>query len=171
MQVDSYLIIGSILIASITFLLEEGISFVIRRGLKIAKVRPSVIRDITTGFRIIAILIAVSGILAFTRLSSEFTSLTISGIAALAASLALQSTLTNVIAGILLMNDGTVRVDDVIEYGGIKGRVARIALRNTWIIIDSEKIAVVSNASLSSGPLVNHTATERLSKKFAFNTS
>ena len=60
-------------------------------------------------------------------------------------------------------------MDDVIEYNGIKGKVVRIALRNTWIMPDSGNIVMVSNSSLSNGPLTNHTATERLSKKFAMN--
>jgi small conductance mechanosensitive channel len=169
MASEVYLVVGSIAITVFTLLVEEGISIIIRRAAKIARVRPSVIRDITGGLRIVAILVIVSAILGFTGLSSEFTSLTISGIAALAASLALQSTLSNVIAGILLIRDGIIRVDDVIEYSGIKGRVVRIALRNTWIMPDSGKIVVVSNSSLSNGPLTNHTGTERLSKKFVLS--
>jgi small-conductance mechanosensitive channel len=167
MASELYLVTGSIVIIVSTLLIEEGISFVIRRAAKIAKVRPSVIRDIAAGLRVVAILVIVTGILGITGLSSEFTSLTISGIGALAASLALQSTLSNVIAGILLMSDGVIHVDDVVTYSGLKGKVVRIALRNTWIELDSGDIAVVSNSSISNGPLVNHTAVERLSKKFA----
>ena len=167
MESEAYLIAGSIVIIVVTLLIEEGISFIIRRAARLAKVRLSAIRDITVGLRIVAILVIISAVLGFTGLSSEFTSLTISGIAALATSLALQSTLSNMIAGILLVRDGTIRVDDQIEYSNIKGKIARIALRNTWIMLDSGAIAVVSNSSLSNGPLVNYTATERLSKRFA----
>src|SRR5271157_380335 len=111
MESELYLIAGSIVIVVATLLIEEGISFIIRRAAKLAKVRPSAIRDITVGLRIVAILVIISAVLGFTGLSSEFTSLTISGIAALATSLALQSTLSNMIAGILLVRDGTIRVD------------------------------------------------------------
>ncbi len=43
----------------------------------------------------------------------------------------------------------------------------RIGLRNTWVKTKEGHITVVSNTSLSNGPLINHTATERLSKKYA----
>ncbi|MDA4112859.1 MAG: mechanosensitive ion channel family protein [Thaumarchaeota archaeon] len=84
-----------------------------------------------------------------------------------ALSLALQTTLANIISGILKLSDGAIHAGDVIEYGGAKGRVVRIALRNTWIKTESGSIAVVSNTSLSNGSLINHSAVRRLSKKYA----
>jgi small conductance mechanosensitive channel len=164
---ELYLISGSISIIATTFAIEEAINFVIRRAAKAAGVRNAFVRDASVGLRVVAVLVAVSAVLGFTKLSSEFTSLTVSGIAALAVSLALQSTLSNMIAGLLLLYDRTIRIGDIIEYSGVKGRVARIALRNTWIEMDSGKIAMVSNSNLSSGPLINHSAADRLSKKFA----
>jgi len=74
-----------------------------------------------------------------------------------------------VISGLLLFNDGVLRLGDIIEYGGTKGKVVRIGLRNTWIKTDLGHLVVVSNSSLSGGPLVNHTATERLRRKYAFD--
>jgi len=94
------------------------------------------------------------------------TTLTISGIGTLAVSLALQTTLSNIISGILRLNDGVVHLNDTVEYGGVKGKVVRLALRNTWIKMDSGMIAVVCNSMLSSGPLINHTATAHLSRKY-----
>jgi small-conductance mechanosensitive channel len=61
-----------------------------------------------------------------------------------------------------------VRLHDTVEYGSVKGKIVRLALRNTWIMMDSGTIAVVSNSQLSNGPLINHTATARLSKRYAF---
>jgi small conductance mechanosensitive channel len=149
-----------------TVLIEEVISSVIRRAAKAAGTSPTVIRDIVVAMRVIAILIVLAGILSLTGLSSEFTTLTISGIGALAFSLSLQNALSNVIAGILLLHDGVIRMNDTVEYGSVKGKIVRIALRNTWIKMDSGKIAVISNSLLSSGPLINHSATERLSKRY-----
>jgi len=152
-----------------TFLIEEVINFVITRAAKRAGANPTLVRDVGAGLRIIAIFVVVSGILTLTGLASEFTALTISGIGALAVSLALQTTLSNVISGILLFYDGAIHLDDTIEYSSVKGRVVRLALRNTWIKTDSGTIAVVSNSSLSSGPLINHSATARISRKYAID--
>jgi len=164
-----YIVSGSVLVAATTLLIEETINVIIRRAARAADVRPYLIRDVSVALRVIAFLIIASSILSLTGLSDHFTSLTISGIAALAVSLALQSSLTNVIAGILLINQRAIRVDDVIEYGSVKGKVVRIALINTWLLLDSGKVAVISNSNLSNGPLINHTATERLSKRYGFS--
>lgn len=166
---DLYLALGSLVIVVTTFVVAEVLSLVIRRAAKIAGAGQTVIRDLREGARIIALLIAVSGVLTFTGLASEFTALTISGVAGLALSLALQSTLSNVISGMLMINDGVLRIGDSIEYGGIKGTVVRVALRNCWIKQADGSIVVVSNSSLSSGPLVNRTAIERLKKKYYFD--
>ncbi len=147
---------------------EELISFVVRRAAKKARADLTVQRDLGTGMRLIAVLLIVSDILSASGLSSLFATLTISGILAVAVSLALQSTLANVISGLLLFSDGVLRLGDTIEYSSAKGKVVRIGLRNTWIKTEPGHIVVVSNSSLSSGPLVNLTATERLSKRYAF---
>jgi small-conductance mechanosensitive channel len=161
------LVVGVAVTAAGTLLIEEAISFLIRRAAKAAGAGPAVIRDVGVALRVIAGLVILSGILRLTGLTSDFTTLTISGIGALAVSLALQTTLSNIISGILLLNDGVVRLHDTVEYGSVKGKIVRLALRNTWIMMDSGTIAVVSNSQLSNGPLINHTATARLSKKYA----
>jgi small conductance mechanosensitive channel len=150
-----------------TFLIEEVISYVVRRAAKIAGTSATVIRDFGAAMRVIAVFVILYGVLSLAGLSSEFTSLTISGIGALTVSLALQNTLSNVISGILLFRDGAIHQNDIVEYGTVKGRIVRLALRNTWIKMESGSIAVVSNSGLAYGPLINHSATERLSKKYA----
>ncbi len=161
------LVIEAAVIIVGTFLLEEVISNLIRRAAKIAGTSLTVIHDFGAAMRVIAGLVVLYGVLSLAGLSSEFTSLTISGIGALTVSLALQNTLSNVISGILLLQEGAIQLNDTVEYGAVKGRVVRIALRNTWIKMESGSIAVVSNSGLAYGPLVNHSATERLSKKYA----
>jgi len=163
------LIIGITVGTVVTILIEEGISRVIRRGAKKAGINPTVIRDIAVAMRVIAVLVIATMILSLTGLASEFTTITISGMGALAVSLALQNTLSNILSGILLFHDGVIHLNDTIEFGRIKGKVVRLAMRNTWIKMDSGKIAVISNSLLASGPLINHSATERLSRKYAIN--
>ncbi len=161
------LAIGVVVGTFITVLIEEAINSLIRHAAKAAGTSPTVIRDIGVAMRVIAILIIISVILSLTGLASEFTALTISGIGALAVSLALQTTLSNIISGFLLLIDGVIHLNDTVEYGSVKGKVVRLAMRNTWIKMDSGKIAVISNSQLASGPLINHSATERLSRKYA----
>ncbi len=163
------LILGVIVGTVATILIEEGINRVIRRGARKAGTNPAVIRDVGVALRIIAVLVIATVILSLTGLASEFTTITISGIGALAISLALQNTLSNILSGILMFHDGLIHLNDTVEYGTIKGKVVRLAMRNTWIKMDSGKIAVISNSLLASGPIINHSATERLSKKYAID--
>ncbi|HUK85013.1 MAG TPA: mechanosensitive ion channel domain-containing protein [Candidatus Acidoferrum sp.] len=168
-MVSLELVLGIVVGAFITVLIEEGINRVIRSGAKKAGTNPTVIRDVAVAMRVIAVLVIVTVILSLTGLASEFTTITISGIGALAISLALQNTLSNIISGILMFHDGLIHLNDTVEYGSVKGKVVRLAMRNTWIKMDSGKIAVISNSLLAAGPIINHSATERISKKYAID--
>ncbi len=110
----------------------------------------------------------VAGVAYVTGISSELTTLTISGIGGLAVSLALQNTLSNIIAGVLLLNDGIIRLGDDIQYGGpggVRGVVVKLSLRTTWIRTEAGVITVIGNSNLSAGPILNYTAKARLEKK------
>jgi small conductance mechanosensitive channel len=168
-MVSLELVLGIVVGTFITVLIEEGINRVIRRGAKKAGTNPTVIRDIALAMRVIAVLVIVTVILSLTGLASQFTTITISGIGALAISLALQNTLSNILSGILMFHDGLIHLNDTVEYGSIKGKVVRLAMRNTWIKMDSGKIAVISNSLLAAGPIINHSATERISRKYAID--
>jgi small conductance mechanosensitive channel len=86
-------------------------------------------------------------------------------VAGLAATLALQSTLQNIIAGIFMIRDRTMRLGDSIEIGGMKGKVVRLGFRTAWLKDEGGSVVIVSNSTLLNGPFVNHTATQRLEKR------
>jgi len=144
--------------------LIRGLSRLVRR----AGAHAGLARSIREGFTLLWIILAGVGILSFTGIASQFSFLTISGIVGLAVSLALQNTLSNVISGVLLLSDGVLRLDDSVEYSGVKGVVVKIGLRATWVKTDHGDIAVISNNYLVNGPLVNYTATKRLERKLHF---
>lgn len=130
-----------------------------------SKQTSSSIRDLMA---VIVLLAAIGVVSTASGLSSYFTALTISGVAGLAASLALQNTLSNIISGILMLRDGTVHVGDEIQYGGpggLRGEVIRLSLRTTWLKTSDGLIAVIGNSNLSAGPILNYSATARLEKK------
>ena len=147
-----------------TELLIKGLSGLVKRSGGHA----GLARSIREGFTAIWITTAAAGVLAVTGVGSEFSFITISGIAGLTVSLALQNTLSNIISGILLLSDGAIRLSDSVEYSGVKGVIVKIGLRATWVKTEQGDIAIVSNNYLVNGPLVNHTATKRLEKKLHF---
>ena len=130
-----------------------------------AGVTPGQVRLIEEGIASVFVVLAIIALVHLSGLTSEFTALTISGIAAIVLSLALQATLSNMIAGILLLLDNTLRVNDLIEYSGAKGEVVKIGLRNTWVKTAEGNVVVISNSQLANGPLINYTAGERLLRK------
>jgi len=113
----------------------------------------------------IFIVLAVIEIVNVAGLTSEFTVLTISGIFAIALSLALQTTLTNVISGIIVILEGSVRAKDLIQFSGITGEVVKLGLRNVWVRTSDGNLVIISNSQVANGPLINYTAKERLQAK------
>ena len=150
----------------IAWLVSQLLSRIITHGARRAGVSPRVISYIRVGLNAFWIIVAVTSILSISSLAPYLSSaLTVSGLVTLAVSLALQTTFSNMIAGILLFQDNTLRIGDDIQYSGIRGRVVRVWLRTTWVQTDDGNIAIISNSTLSAGPWINFTATERLTKK------
>ena len=137
-----------------------------RRGLtaiaKRAGASKTLVRTIRDGIRITWIVIGVASVLIITGVASQFQALTVTGLAGLTISLALQTTLSNIIAGVLLFSDKTLRLHDEIAYSGIKGTVVRVGLRSTLIRTQEGTIAIISNSTLLGGPFINYSAEERL---------
>ena len=112
--------------------------------------------------------IGIIGVAYLTGVSSVITTLTISGLGGLIIGLALQNTISNVISGVFLLNDGIIRLGDDIQYGGpggVRGVVVKLSLRSTWIRTSDGVITVIGNSNLSAGPILNYSGTARLERK------
>ena len=157
--VEILVTVGGVLLAGLL------LSRIITTAAKRAGVPETQLHFFRDAMRGIFILLSIVAAIHISGLTSEFTALTLSGIFAIALSLALQTTLTNIISGILLLLDGSIRVKDSIEFSSVKGEVVRIGLRNTWIKTTDGTVVIVSNSQLAAGPLMNHTASQRLLAK------
>ena len=139
-------------------LFRRGLTAVARR----AGASRTLVKSIGDGIRVGWIVIGVAGVLIITGIASQFQALTVTGLAGLTISLALQTTLSNIIAGVLLFSDRTLRLHDEIAYSGIRGTVVRVGLRSTLIRTQEGNIAIISNSTLLGGPFINYSAEERL---------
>ncbi len=146
-----YLIVEIALIVVGSALFTEALIRGLSRLVRKAGAHAGLARSIREGFTLVWITLAGVGILSVIGVAS-----------------ALQNTLSNIISGVLLLSDGVLRLDDSVEYSGVKGVVVKIGLRATWVKTDRGDIAVISNNYLVNGPLVNHTATQRLERKLHF---
>jgi small-conductance mechanosensitive channel len=92
--------------------------------------------------------------------------LTVSAIAGIAVTLALQTTLQNLISGFLLLRRRFLRYGDLLLISGVKGTVVSIGLVNCVLRTPEGTLVLVSNSTLLAGPLQNYTAGERLSGEY-----
>jgi small conductance mechanosensitive channel len=78
--------------------------------------------------------------------------------AAFAVGLALQGTLSNFAAGVMILIFKPYRVGDVIELQGIHGKVKEIQIFNTLVVTQQEKIIIVPNGTAINGIISNLTS-------------
>lgn len=161
MQLTIDTVVDLILWLAGTFTVAQVGSYVLRSVAKRAGAKARRLRLVQEVIAAAWALVAATGILSITGLASEFTTLTVSGILGVAVSLALQSTLSNMIAGVLLLRDKAIRLGDEIQFGGVRGEIVQIGFRSTWIRTKEENIVVIGNSNLQSGPLINFSATSR----------
>lgn len=80
------------------------------------------------------------------------------GAAGLAVGLALQGSLANFAAGVLLIVFRPLKVGDLVEAGGTKGVVEDIQIFTTTLCTPDNKEVIVPNAKLTSDVIVNYSA-------------
>jgi len=106
----------------------------------------------------IAVIIIVV-IAALNQLGVQTTSfIAIIGAAGLAVGLALQGSLANFAAGVLMIIFRPFKVGDYIEGGGTAGTVEEIQIFNTILVTPDNKVIIVPNAQMTGGNIVNYSA-------------
>ncbi len=96
----------------------------------------------------------------------EVSGLTVSALLVLAITVALQTTIANLIAGVILFQNRVLRLHDTIQIGLVRGRVVQLGLVSTWVRLEDGSVASISNSTLLNGPLINSSAAERLKGEY-----
>ncbi len=105
------------------------------------------------------VLMAVVVIAAIGKLGVETTSvLAIFGAAGLAVGLALQGSLSNFAAGVLIVAFRPYKVGDFIEAGGQAGSVEEVQIFTTTLKSPDNKKIIVPNSQIMNGTITNYTA-------------
>lgn len=86
--------------------------------------------------------------------------ITLIGAAGLAVGLALQGSLSNFAAGVLMIIFKPLKVGEVVDAGGVLGTVREIGIFTTMIDTLDNKRAIVPNAKLTSDTIVNHSVNQ-----------
>jgi small-conductance mechanosensitive channel len=80
----------------------------------------------------------------------------------------LQHLFNDFISGVILLVDGTIKMDDIIEVNGIIYKVQDINFRTTTVIGRNEDYVILPNSELTSGKVVNWTHSQ-VSSRFKIN--
>ncbi|MGZ9099230.1 MAG: mechanosensitive ion channel family protein [Brevundimonas sp.] len=160
----------AILILVATVFAARWVSGVTRRAL--SRVRgfrhdPTVLSFAVQVVRVIVYIIGLIAVLQ--RLGVQTTSIiAVLGAASLAVGLALQGTLSNVAAGVLLLVLRPYKVGDVIEVGGVTGSVQRLDLFTTQMSNPNNHKIVVPNAKVLGDVIINLTGQKTRRIEIAF---
>jgi small-conductance mechanosensitive channel len=127
---------------------------------------PTAVRWARLAVSLVGVLLGVAVLFVAFGPLSPTSGLTLSAIVGLAATLALQTIIANVIAGFILLRNRVLRLNDRVLFSGVNGTVVRLGLVTTWLRLDDGSLASVSNSNLLSGPLVNQSTVDRLKGEY-----
>jgi small conductance mechanosensitive channel len=167
LALDPTLVLVLRVTAAIVIGLALGYAFdrTIRRVGKKIDVRPQTIRRGRQASALVFTILAGIAVILLLVQFSDVVWLGLTTLSGLAITLALQSTLSNMLAGLLNAIDGIIQVGDQIEVGGIAGTVTHVGLRHSWIRTKDGSITVISNSTVSAGPLKNYSLEDRIKKR------
>lgn len=113
-------------------------------------------------FAIKLVLYFVTAMIVIDTLGVSVTSLLAAfSVIGLAASLAVQDSLSNLASGIMLLVTKPFKLGDFVEADGVDGTVTLIGLIHTHITTIDNKVIYVPNSKIISGKIVNYTTQEK----------
>jgi small conductance mechanosensitive channel len=151
----------NIIAAILIFVIGRWIAKLIRRTLEKFMTRKeadvTVVRFTCNIVYVILLIFVILG--AISKLGIQTASLVaVLGAAGLAVGLALQGSLANFAAGILLIIFRPIKVGDFVEVAGVAGVVEKVDIFTTQLKTPDNKTAVIPNAQVTANNITNYTA-------------
>ena len=140
-------IIGKWLAKKISMLLEKGLTV---KGVDITLV--TFIKNLLYYALLAMVIVAALGQLGIQTASF----VAIIGAAGLAIGLALQGSLANFAAGVLMILFRPIKLGDFVEVAGVSGKVSEISIFSTTLLTGDNKTVIVSNADVTGGNITNY---------------
>ncbi|GAB6094092.1 small-conductance mechanosensitive channel MscS [Desulfatiferula olefinivorans] len=159
LSVYSLKIVAAILVLVIGKWLSQKIANLIAKLLEKNKVDVTLVgflSNIIYYALLIMVVIAAAGQLGINTTSF----LTIVGAAGLAVGLALKDSLANFAAGVMLILFRPFKVNDVVNAGGVTGKVQSINIFNTIMTTPDNQKVIVPNNNIAAGVITNITAND-----------
>ncbi|MGA1621772.1 MAG: mechanosensitive ion channel family protein [Synechocystis sp.] len=148
-------ILSALIILIVGLWLSKKLQKLISRVLKKSNLEPTFVHFVSSFSYYLFLVILV--LLFLSQLGIETTSLVaILGTASLAVGLALQGSLANLAAGIVLVVFRYFRVGDRIEVGGIMGKVESIQILSTTLCTPDNRLVTIPNKQVIDSNIINH---------------
>jgi len=148
-------LLGAIAIFLIGRWLAGQVTKLVKRGMERAEVNQTLVQfvgNLTYYGLLTWVIIAAIG-----NLGVQTTTLVaVIGAAGLAIGLALQGSLANFAAGVMLIIFRPFKVDDLVEVAGTFGRVEEIQIFNTILATPDNKTVIIANSSVTGNQIVNY---------------
>ncbi|MEX0635183.1 MAG: mechanosensitive ion channel domain-containing protein, partial [Ferruginibacter sp.] len=109
--------------------------------------------------QLIGYIITIFAVLILLKVLNFDISLLLAGSAALLVGIGfgLQHLFNDFVSGIVILFDGTIKIDDVIEVDGIVAKVLKINLRTSEVLTRDDKYIVLPNSFITSNNVINWT--------------
>lgn len=150
-------LIGAILILVLGWWVARIVTGVIRRMMKRADVDDTLVSFLTNlGYVALMTLVVIA---ALGRLGVNTTSFAaVIAAAGLAVGFALQGSLSNFAAGVMLILFRPFKAGDFIEAGGTSGTVEEIQIFHTVLKTPDNRVVIVANSAVTGGNITNYSA-------------
>ncbi len=160
-------LIAAVVILVIGWVVARIVTAIVRKALSKSKLDPTLINFLTS--------LIYFGIMAFVLVSSvtklgvnTASFVAIIGAASFALGFAMQGSLSNFAAGVMLMIFRPMRVNDLVEAGGVLGVVEEIGVFATTINTLENKRAIIANSTVTGKNIINYTTNGALRVDMTF---
>ena len=151
------LLAGALAILIIGWLLSKLVTGLLRRALNRSKVDQTLVKFLCSC--VYMVLMAFVIISAITKLGVNTASfVAVLGAAGFAIGFAMQGSLSNFAAGVMLMLFRPLRTGDLVEAGGVLGTVEEVGVFATVINTLENKRAIIANSEVTGGNIINYSA-------------
>lgn len=159
-ELQLHSIVSILILAFVVFIILRIIKSFIYRSNKLDLAKKYAIYSLTKYFIYVFFLVFAIQMLGFSL------SVLIAGSAALfvGLGLGLQTLFSDFVSGVIILTDGSVKVNDVIEVNAIVGRVMEIKLRTTTVLTQDDKYIILPNSEFTKSQLINWTHHETASR-------
>ncbi len=157
-QIENFIphLIAAVIIFITGLILTKIVTKLLTKGLKKSKIDPTAHSFLQSVLKTILYILVV--IITLSALQVPMSSIIATvGAAGVAIALALQSSLSNVAGGFLIMFTHPFKCGDFIEINGISGTVSAITILYTRLLTLDNKAVLIPNGTVSGSTIINYT--------------